>query len=282
MKTNLTSETCGAGASAPKRAFRGSVCAGIMALFILSLMGICPADGQPATQPEPGTVRKARVLLVTGIDYPGHHWRETAPVLAAALQKDPRLEVFTIEDPAFLDSSAIASYDLILLHFQNWQCPGPGERARENLRKFVEGGKGLALVHFACGAWHGEWPEFAKMAGRVWAGQNVRQHDPLGWFRVEIAAPDNSIVRGLSAFETHDELYTCLTGDHPIEVLARAKSKIDGKYYPMAFISHYGKGRTFNCVLGHDVQALSIPAVQELYRRGCAWAAGLSPTEAAR
>ena len=113
---------------------------------------------------------KARILLVTGVDYPGHLWRQTAPALAEALRQDPRLEVFTLEDPGVLDSTAINKYDLILLHFQNWEQPGPGERARENLRQFVEGGKGVALVHFACGAWFGEWPEFANIAGRVWAG----------------------------------------------------------------------------------------------------------------
>ena len=245
-------------------------------LWLTLLAPFSAAKAQPAASTSDAA--KARVLLVTGIDYPGHHWRETAPVLAAALRKDPRLEVTTVEDPGFLDSSAVATYDVILLHFQNWQCAGPGQHARENLRKLIEGGKGLVLVHFACGAWHEEWPEFANLAGRVWAGPNVRQHDPFGPFRVEIAAPDNPIVHGLAAFETHDELYTCLTGDHPIEILARAKSKVDGKYYPMAFTSHYGKGRTFHCVLGHDAGALSVPTVQDLYRRGCAWAAGLSPT----
>jgi len=222
---------------------------------------------------------KVRVLLVTGVDYPGHLWRQTAPVLAEALRKDPRLEVVTVEDPAFLDSPAIGKYDLIILHFQNWQQPGPGERARENLRQFVEGGKGVALVHFACGAWFGEWPEFSKLAGRAWAGPGpgVHQHDPFGSFRVEIAKPDDPIVRGMTDFDTPDELYTCLVGDHPIEVLAQAKSKVDGKYYPMAFVSHYGKGRTFHCPLGHDAKALSVPGVQELFRRGCAWAAGLAP-----
>jgi uncharacterized protein len=45
----------------------------------------------------------------------------------------------------------------------------------------------------------------------------------------------------------------------------------------MAFVSQYGKGRTFHCLLGHDTKALSVPGVQELYRRGCAWAAGLAP-----
>jgi type 1 glutamine amidotransferase len=230
----------------------------------------------PSAQP------KARILLVTGIDYPGHHWRDTAPILSEALLKDPRLDVFTVEDPNFLDSTAVNRYDVILLHFQNNDQPGPGERARENLRRFVEGGKGLVLVHFACGAWYNEWPEFAKLAGRVWFGPNPgpgkRQHDPHGPFRVEFVARDQPIARGLPDFDTQDELYTCLIGDHPIEVLAQAKSKVDGKDYPIAFISRYGKGRTFHCTLGNDVKALSFPAVQELYRRGCAWAAGLPST----
>jgi uncharacterized protein len=247
----------------------------LVALAVIGGGWLRAADAPaPAAKPD-----KARILLVTGVDYPGHHWRETAPVLAAALGKDLRLEVFVVEDPGFLDSTAISKYDLILLHFQNWEQPGPGERARENLRQFVEGGKGVVLVHFACGAWFGEWPEFSRIAGRAWAGPGpgVRQHDPFGTFRVELVNPDSPIPRGMKDFDTQDELYTCLTGDKPIEVVAQAKSKVDGKYYPMAFVSRYGKGRTFHCVLGHDAKALSFPGVQELYRRGCAWAAGLAP-----
>src|SRR5664280_2999322 len=156
----------------------------------------------PGTSPAPAA-QKARILLVTGLDYPGHHWRETAPVLAEALSKDPRLEVFTVDDPAFLDSPAINKYDVILLHFQNWQQPGPGEKARENLRQFVEAGKGVGLVHFACGAWFGEWPEFAQLAGRTWAGPGpgVRQHDPFGPFRVELAISAHPIVLGMTDFD---------------------------------------------------------------------------------
>jgi len=244
-------------------------------VMLTALFGQWAGAAPAATPPK----EKARVLLVTGVDYAGHLWRETAPALAEALRKDPRLEVITVEDPSLLDSAAVNRYDLILLHFQNWQQPGPGEQARENLRRFVEGGKGVALAHFACGAWHGEWPEFVKIAGRVWAGPGpgVRQHDPLGAFRVELTKPDHPILRGLSDFETQDELYTCLAGEHPIEVLAQSKSKVDGEYYPIAFVSHCGKGRTFHCTLGHDARALSVPGVQELFRRGCAWAAGLPP-----
>ena len=45
----------------------------------------------------------------------------------------------------------------------------------------------------------------------------------------------------------------------------------------MALVNHYGKGRVLLCVLGHDTTALSVDAVQDFYRRGAAWAAGLPP-----
>jgi type 1 glutamine amidotransferase len=262
----------------PSRLPVGALTRALVCLFVAA-GGVWFAAARPPADPAPAKPR-ARVLLVTGVDYPGHLWRQTAPLLAETLRKDPRLEVFTIEDPQFLDSSALARYDVVVLHFENWDHPAPGPNARANLRQFVEGGKGVVLLHFACGAWHDEWPEFVNIAGRVWAGQKVRQHDSYGPFRVEIVKPDHPLMHGMADFDTQDELYTCLTGDVPIEVLAQAKSKVDGKYYPMVFVSNCGKGRSFHCTLGHDVKALSTPSVQELFRRACAWAAGLPPEPA--
>jgi type 1 glutamine amidotransferase len=246
------------------------------ALLAMAAGSVLSAAEPPAGIPG-STNHPARVLLVTGVDYPGHLWRQTSPVLAEAIRKDRRLEVFTVEDPHFLDSAALARYDVVVLHFENWQQPGPGTSARANLQQFVEGGKGLVLLHFACGAWHDEWPEFVNLAGRVWAGLKGAQHDPFGPFRVEIVEPDDPLVRGMADFETQDELYTCLVGDVPIKVLAQAKSKVDGKYHPMAFTTRCGQGRSFQCPLGHNAAALSVPEVQELFRRACAWAAGLPP-----
>jgi uncharacterized protein len=244
-------------------------------VLLLALSFVPPCQGA-----DPGAAgQQARVLLVTGVDYPGHHWRETAPVLADLLRKDKRMKVTVIEDSHLLDSAGLHNYDVVVLHFQNWQTPGPGHEARENLRRFVAGGKGLVLVHFACGAWYGEWPEFARLAGRAWAGPGpeVRQHDPHGKFKVEIRNSSHPITSGLSDFETVDELYTCLAGDAPIEVLATAKSIVDGKDYPMAFVLDYGQGRVFHSPLGHDVRAFSFAPVGELFRRGTAWASGLAP-----
>lgn len=216
-----------------------------------------------------------KVVIVTGIDYPGHKWKETAPVLAVELRKDPRLLVDVVETPEFLATDKLAEYDVAVLHFMNWETPDPGEKARQNLMDFTSKGGGLVAVHFACGAFQG-WPEFEKLVGRVY-DPNMRPHDPHGAFTVQVTDANHPIMQGLKPFETTDELYTCLAGNIPIHVLAEAKSKVDGKNYAMAFVLQYGKGRVFHSPLGHDVQAFG-PAVGELFRRGTAWAAGLTPT----
>ncbi len=233
--------------------------------------------GSQAVKAAPKGKQTANVLIITGIDHPAHNWRQTAPVLAEMLRKDTRLEVRVAEDPHFLDSSALHRYDVVVLHFMNWQQPAPGPKARANLRKFVQDGKGLFVVHFGCGAFQ-DWREFRKLAGRVW-DPKARAHDPGGPFRVNITGVPHPITKGLKSFETEDELYTCLTGDRPVDMLATARSKVDGKMYPMAFTFNYGKGRVFHSALGHDVKAISNPGAAELFRRGCAWAAGLTPVQ---
>lgn len=138
----------------------------------------------------------------------------------------------------------------------------------------MEQGGGVVLVHFACGAFQG-WPAFADVAGRVW-DPNLRGHDPHGEFQVRIVDANHPVTAGLDSFQTVDELYTCLAGSRPVQILASATSKVDQKEYAMAFSFDYGRGRVFHSPLGHDVRAFNRP-VQALFRRGCAWAAGLQP-----
>ncbi len=263
-------------AAAPRRVFApmksiSPLLAGLFAVLVW------PALGQPAAAPADLTPPAAgtKILIVTGDDYPGHPWRQTAPALQAILEKDPRLKVRIVEDPNALAAPQLKEWDAVVIHFMDWEKPGPGPAARENLQRYVAGGKGLMLTHFACGAWdNNEWPEFKNLAGRVW-DPKLRGHDPHGKFRADIADPEHPITKGLTSFETIDELYTCLTGTAPIHIVAKATSKVDQKEYPMAFVLSYGQGRVFHTLLGHNVLAYTNnPAVGELMRRGCAWAAG--------
>lgn len=212
-----------------------------------------------------------RVLLVTGIDYPGHKWRETTPVLVEALTNDARLRVDVLDDPYRLDTTDLSPYRAVFLHFMNWEKPDPNDKAKENLRNFVERGGGMVMVHFACGAFQ-DWPEFRNLAGRIYDRTNT--HDPRGPFTVELVNTNHTITHGMASFGVDDELYICLVGEKPIEVLATARSKITKRDHPMAFVQSYGKGRVFQTPLGHDVKALRSGRTLELIRRGTLWAAG--------
>jgi len=213
-----------------------------------------------------------RVLLVTGFDYSGHHWKATAPAIRKVLEQDKRFDVRIVEDPEFLASPAVTDYDVIFLHFatENHKQFVREKQIRENLASLVKQGKGLVVFHFACGAFE-DWPEYSNLVGKVWDRKNT--HDPRGPFQVQIVQKDHPITRGMKDFQADDELYTCLTGERPVEILATAHSKITNKDHPMAFVFEYGKGRVFHTPLGHDVRAIEMPGVAELIRRGCLWTA---------
>jgi type 1 glutamine amidotransferase len=242
---------------------------------VLLVFAAATASCASAPADEAAKSGPTRVLIVTGEDYPGHKWKETSPVLQQQLSMDQRLEVHLTQDLKDLCKPDIHNYDVLVIHFKNYDPEVPGKRGQENLERFVRGGGGMVMVHFACGAFQ-EWPDFVKIAGRVW-NEKLRGHDPHGTFRVEIVDHDHPTTKGLQSFETTDELYTCLDGGTDIHVVADAQSKVDQKRYPMAFVLQYGAGRVFHCVLGHDAPSLRVPAVGELFRRGTAWTAGIAP-----
>ena len=244
----------------------------LWAMMVLAYSANIAAHAAPHNATQDGVGKTRRVLIVTGEDYPGHQWKQTAPILKELLAQDRRLVVVVTEDLRFLRTPGLPGFDTVVMHFKNYDPAVPGREGFGNLQQFVSDGGGLVLVHFACGAFQEFKPEFTAVAGRAW-NPELRGHDPHGKFRVHIVEKSHPITRQLSSFETTDELYTCLEGDTPITVLADAQSKVDGKRYPMAFVLDCGDGRVFHCLLGHDADSLRVPAVGELYRRGCAWTA---------
>lgn len=222
------------------------------------------------TWPEP----RKRVLIVTGDDYPGHLWRETAPEFAAILREDKRFEVLINESPAIFGLPLLAHYDAAVLHFKNYsERLALGPEVRAGLDRYIASGHGLVIAHFGCGAFQ-EWSGYVKVAGRVWNPEK-RAHDPYGKFEVRVVDAAHAVTNGMTDFDTEDELYTCLDGPTPIHVLCEATSKVDQQPYPMGFVVGDVVGRVFHCTLGHDVHAFSAPGTRELYRRATAWAAGL-------
>ncbi len=215
-----------------------------------------------------------QVLLVSGQDFRGHHWRKTGPVMEQLITEDKRMEVTVCETPFALGLKHLDYYDAVFIHFKNHQEDIPAtKKMKENLAAYVKNGGGMCLSHFACGAFM-EWPEFVELSGRVWNGQG---HDRRGPFTVNVVDRDHQITKGLGeSFETDDEIYYCLHGEPEVHLLCEAFSKAQQANQPQAITCQPGKGRTFLCTLGHDVRAYEPAKVKQLYRQGTAWAAGLS------
>ena len=221
-----------------------------------------------ADQPKP-----IKVLLVTGDDVsPAHDWREVSQAVRATLTATGKFEVRVSEDPAVLDSAAgLNRYDLVFLQFYNAKSPTLSEGAKENLAKFIQGGKGMVVSHLSSASFK-EWDEFKKMCGRYWV-MGKSGHGPRSTFKAKIADKSHPITKGMEDFEADDELYAKLQGDAPITVLVEADSDWSKKTEPLAFVLEYGKGRVYHQTFGHDGKAVNNPAVQKLIQRGSEWAA---------
>ncbi|MFY9341309.1 MAG: ThuA domain-containing protein [Planctomycetota bacterium] len=236
----------------------------------------------------------SQVLILTGHDGPFHNWRETSQALKHVIERDGRLECRIATDPECLAREDLLGYDLIVQNYVNWERAGLSDAAKQNLLTYLAAGRGLAVIHFANGAFHpslpkpaagdGDWPEYRKIVRRVWDhGQGLSGHDPFGPIKVAIAATQHPITEGMQPFETRDELYYRQQGDMTIEPLVTAKSRDTRTDEPLAWAYSYGKARVFQTVLGHAAESIRADGPATLFRRGCAWAAGreLTPEQPA-
>lgn len=248
-------------------------------LILNAIVWTAKAD-VPALGIESKMDKRFRALILTGHNHPAHDWSSVTAALIGVIEQDPFAIVHVTENPEDMATDKLKQYDLLVLNYCNWDRPGISDEAKKGFNDYIAGGGGLAVIHFANGAFNAtlpakdsEWADFRKTVRRVWMhGEGRSGHDSFGAFKVDITSVKHPITAGLSAFDTLDELYFKQEGDVTIEPLAMAKSKVTGKDEPMAWAFEQGKGRVFQTVLGHD--ARSIRGAGALIRRGCVWAAG--------
>lgn len=214
---------------------------------------------------------KVKVLIVTGFDVGSHKWEESARLNQAILQKSDRFDVDISSDKEVFASPKLRDYDVLVLNFGFWNEPDPSDEAKAGLLNYVKAGGGVVALHFACSSFQ-DWKDYHDLLGRVWV-KGVGGHGPYGEFTVNVKSADHPVTKGLKDFKTEDELYSKLSGDAEIQVLATADSDWSGKTEPIVFVKSYGKGRVLQNVLGHGVDAKQNPAYQQLLRRGVEWAA---------
>lgn len=242
------------------------------------------------------------VVLVCGGRW--HDFDFARVELLRLLQDHDRIRVRVFED--YENTAALAGARLLVTYTCD-VVPSPG--AQQALQHWLEaGGRWFAL--------HGtnsvirflsrkplrigtprEAPRFMEMLGSQFLG-----HPPIGPFRVEVSDADHALTRGLTAFETTDELYlqeyhgtphallhTTFAGATP--EFERTDWRADPRHLVWYLKSH-GQGEVMYLTLGHcrgryDMAPLmadyprvercswELPIYYELLRRGIRWGAGL-------
>lgn len=216
-------------------------------------------------------------------------------------QEDDRLRVRTGE--TYRDIEAIEAADYLVTYTCD-TLPTPDEQA--GLQRFLAAGKRWFALHGTNSILKflddgridcpDDAPEFMKMLGSQFMG-----HPPIGKFRVDVSDPGHPLTKGLTAFETEDELYLSKpTADYHLLLETRfggnvapfvAEDWTEDQIQPVFYINRYGGGEVLYLTLGHcrgkyDLQSLGVeiydpiercswqyPIYYELLRRGLRWAA---------
>lgn len=230
--------------------------------------------------------KEIKVLIITGDQVSAHKWKETTPFIRDFLTK-AGMKVDVTETPRKdLTAENLAKYDVLLLNYKDTKDGGPDTRwSEENKQAFtdaVKGGKGLLVYHFASAAFVGG-SKFDKEFERVIAGGWRKQgnHGKRHVFTVRITDKDHPITKGMPGTFRHsnDELYqnSVMLADSTVLATAYSDKSLDpknsGKDEPVVWVSHYGKGRVCENVLGHDVAAMRSPGFQSLMIRAIEWCA---------
>jgi uncharacterized protein len=209
------------------------------------------------------TMSQKKALIVWG-GWDGHTPDRSAAVVKAMLEKHDfhvRVENSTTAyaDPAIHDLNLIVPM-ITMSTIQKEEC--------ENLCAAVRGGVGLGGFHGTmCDSFRNE-TEYQFMTGGQWVSHPGNIID----YRVNIAKPDDPLVKGVGDFDYHSEQYY-MHVDPANEVLAT--TTFTGEYcaMPVVWKKIYGKARVFYSALGHTADEFKVPQMAEIVERGLLWAA---------
>ncbi len=215
-------------------------------------------------------------------------------------EKTKAYTAFATEDESFFAADKLKKFDAVVFLNTTENCMAPKlakdatkeqkaaaakteEEYKASLKAFVEGGKGLFGIHAATDTYKG-WKDFNVMMGGAFDGHPWNSNAKVTIKNVDPKHPLNAAFDG-KGFEIIDEIYqfrddTALPGDRRyLLTLDNDKTNVSiGKrkdgFYPVSWLSTYGKGRTFYCSLGHRQDIYWNTAVLTHYLAGLQYALG--------
>ena len=212
-----------------------------------------------------------KVLILGGGLQTSHLFAANSGVLADKLRLDRIAQCTYTENLDFLRAENLRQFDVLLIYA--WRANGhdgsiENDAQKQGLLDFVEGGKGLIVVHVGVGSFD-DWEDYGEIVGRIYLeGQSTEV--PYGTFDVQIQDPDHPTMRGLRDFEIKDELYQRLVvrkSGLPVLVTAQGEDGVE----PMVWINRLGNGRIFVTALGHGPETWRNEHYQQLLINAIRW-----------
>lgn len=218
--------------------------------------------------------RRPRRLLIfdLNVNYGGHGSARTANLAFTLMgRKTGAFETVVSRDPGVFAPESLRQFDAVF--FNNTVGNLFTDPAlRQSLVEFVYGGGGLMGVHgtsVGFTRWPGaveDWPEFGRMIGA--RGANHRASDEHVFIRLDDPAHPVNQAFGGRGFDFRDEFFRVHApySRHRLRVLlsidpartdmnqgpARGKLERADRDYALAWLRHYGRGRTFYCTFAHN------------------------------
>src|SRR5687767_3012717 len=175
------------------------------------------------------------------------------------------------EDETIFKPESLAKFDAVIFLNSTGEIfkgsPAGEDALKKSLVDFVQSGHGLVGIHSG-GDTYNDWKEFGDMMGTGFESHPWGSGDTV---RVKNLAPDHPLTAAFKGegLTIKDEIYKFRPGRaQPSERrmllaldangtdLKKDDGNKDGKpdrdFYPIAWLSTYGKGKTFYCSLGHN------------------------------
>lgn len=251
---------------------------------------------------------KIQVLLITGRVTIEHDYRKANELLRTLLESTGRFEIHTTEEFRGATGETLKDYDVVLINYDGKKQISDetvtfGESATHALLDFVRGGKGAVFYHSSVLV-DDQWPdEYRKMMGGYGDMTKGTRKNPKSDAMVDMACLDHPITKGMAPhwMAVEDDFFAGIFW-HPqadATVLATVKDDLDdyvhvpgfadpyqpqnaaapqqlykpGEGMPVAWINHYGRGRSFCVSLGHSDGTVKRVNFLTMFVRGVEWAA---------
>ncbi|HBE42588.1 MAG TPA: hypothetical protein DDW27_15570 [Bacteroidales bacterium] len=222
---------------------------------------------------------RINILILSGKN--NHEWQKTTPLLVKIFKDAGVFDVSITEKPETLTYSSLTKYNVLVSNWNSW--PDNDFRMtpewENDLLKYVKRGGGIVFFHAGASSFY-KWNEYHQMGIGRWGRETNHGKPTTG--KIHGFDQNHPITKGFIDFFIVDEIWG-KTDIYPgLQVLGSvtATDETDGHLImePAILINHFGEGRTFYTILGHDERALLNSGLQALLLRGAQWCAGRKVT----